>query len=111
MPPRRRVEAGHHSRCTIRYAVFRRIAERPDYWDYATLLELEVLAKREESAMSALADALASVRETWEPETTANNIRLIRTVRAKRNELQPWISNIEEALFSRAAAGIARSTC
>src|SRR5260370_27985728 len=104
MPPLRRVEAGHHSRCTIRYAVFRRIAERPDYWDYATLLELEVLAKREENAKSALADALASVRETWEPETTANNIRLIRTVRTKRNELQPWIADIEEELFSRAAA-------
>jgi hypothetical protein len=88
----------------VRYTVSRRIAGRPDYWDYATLLELEVLAKREENAMSALADALASVRETWEPETTANNIRLIRTVRTKRNELQPWIAGIEEALFSRAAA-------
>jgi len=87
----------------VRYAVSRRIAGHADYWDYATLLELEVLAKREDNAMSALADALASVRESWEPETTANNIRLIRTVRTKRNEADPWISNIEEALFSKAA--------
>jgi hypothetical protein len=87
----------------VRYAVSRRIAGRADYWDYATLLELEVLAKREDKAMSALGDALASVREPWEPETTANNIRLIRTVRKRRNKLDPWISNIEEALLSRAA--------
>lgn len=93
----------------VRYAISRRIAGQPDYWDYATLLELEILANREERAMSALSHALASVRETWEPETTANNIRLIRTVRAGRNEIQPWISNIEEALFSRAAAGTARA--
>jgi hypothetical protein len=93
----------------VRYAVSRRIAGQPDYWDYATLLELEVLANREDRAMSALAHTLASVRETWEPETTANNIRLIRTVRAGRNDLQPWIIKIEEALFSSAASGAARA--
>jgi len=93
----------------VRYAVSRRIAGRPDYWDYATLLELEVLASREDSAMSALANTLASVRETWEPETTANNIRLIRTVRAGRNDFQPWVSNIEEALLSSARSGAARA--
>ena len=87
----------------VRYTVSRRFWA-PRLLRLRTLLELEVLAKREENAMSALADALASVRETWEPETTANNIRLIRTVRTKRNELQPWIAGIEEALFSRAAA-------
>jgi uncharacterized protein DUF4071 len=93
----------------VRYAVSRRIAGQPDYWDYATLLELEVLANREDSAMSALAHALASVRETWEPETTANNIRLIRTVRTGRNDVQRWVSNIEEALLSSARSGGARA--
>lgn len=87
----------------VRYAVCRRIAGRPDYWDYATLLELEVLANRETAAMAALGHTLASVREAWEPETTANNIRLIRTVRVTRNELQPWIEGLEQALLSGAA--------
>ncbi|HEX8815095.1 MAG TPA: TRAFs-binding domain-containing protein, partial [Terriglobales bacterium] len=81
----------HDINPVVRYAVSRRIAGQPDYWDYATLLELEVLANREDRAMSALANALASVREAWQPETTANNIRLIRTVRAGRSDLQPWI--------------------
>lgn len=87
----------------VRYAVARRIAGRqPDYWDYATLLELEVIANDEVRAMAALADALAAIRESWEPETTANNIRLIRTVREKREESQPWVRQIETALLARA---------
>jgi len=87
----------------VRYAVARRIAtSRPDYWDYATLLELEVLASAEDRAMAVLGDALASVRENWEPETTANNMHLIIEVRERRNELQPWVKEIEDALLDRA---------
>ena len=87
----------------VRYAVSRRTAaSRPDYWDYATLLELEVLASAEDRAMAALGDALAAARENWEPETTANNIHLIIDVRERRNELQPWVKEIEDALLDRA---------
>lgn len=94
----------------VRYAVTRRIAGRqPDYWDYATLLELEVIANDEARATAALANALAAVRESWEPESTANNIRLIRAVRERRKELQPWISEIESALLERAAVRTAKT--
>lgn len=83
----------------VAYAVERRIATgRPDYWDRATLLELAVLAKDEAKAMSALGDALALVREPWEPETTARNIRLIREARERRREPAPWVNVIEEHL-------------
>jgi tetratricopeptide (TPR) repeat protein len=89
----------------VEYAVERRIAVgKPDYWDHATRLELAVLAKDEQKAMSALGDALASVRETWEPETTARNIRLIREAWERRNEQAEWVNVIEEQL-SRAAKG------
>src|SRR5262249_1476053 len=55
----------------------RRIAAgNPDYWDHAPRLELAVLAKDEPKAMDALGNALAAVREAWEPETTARNLRL-----------------------------------
>ena len=88
----------------VRYAVERRIARgAPDYWDHATLLELAVLAKDEDGAMDALANTLASVRESWEPETTARNLRLIREARETRGEKVPWALKVEEAL-GRAAS-------
>lgn len=86
----------------VSYAVERRIASgKPDYWDHATLLELAVLAKDQQKAESALADALAAVRESWEPETTARNLRLIREARERRNEPVEWANEIEDELARR----------
>ena len=83
----------------VEYAVERRIAAgKPDYWDYATRLELAVLAKDEQKAISSLSDALASLREPWEAKTTANNLRLIREAREKRQESIEWAYEIEETL-------------
>lgn len=85
------------------YAVERRIASgEPDYWDYATLLEAAVLAKNEEKAMAALGEALTLVREIWEPETTARNLRLIRKAREERKEADPWARQIEDKLIQKA---------
>jgi hypothetical protein len=83
----------------VSYAVERKIAKgNADYWDYATLLELAVLAKDEQRALQYAGDALAAVRESWEPETTLRNLRLISAARARRNEELPWTKDIEEAL-------------
>jgi len=88
----------------VTYAVSRRIAGgRPDYWDHATRLELAVLGRIEVEARAALADALASIREGWEAETTARNLRLIREARSERNENVPWALIIEQQLDRRAA--------
>lgn len=71
----------------VAYAVGRRIAAgQPDYWDYATVLELAVLARDTAAADAALADALAHVREAWEPESTARNLRLIAAARRSRGD-------------------------
>jgi tetratricopeptide (TPR) repeat protein len=87
----------------VTYSVGRRIAAgKPDYWDYATLLELAVLAKDEQRAQDAAAEALAAVREGWEAETTARNLRLIREARERRQESFPWAKQIEDALENRA---------
>jgi tetratricopeptide (TPR) repeat protein len=87
----------------VSYAVERKIATgKPDYWDYATRLELAVLGKDEERANAALDDALANVREPWEPETTARNLRLIREARDRRSEAVPWAREMEEELMKRA---------
>jgi len=86
----------------VSYAVERRIASgKPDYWDHATLLELAVLANEQQKAEVALADALAAVREVWEPETTVRNLRLIREARERRNERIEWPIEIENELGRR----------
>jgi tetratricopeptide (TPR) repeat protein len=87
----------------VEYAVERRLAAgQPDYWDLATRLELAVLAKDEDAARDALADSLVRVRERWEPETTADNLALIRTARAARGETVAWADAAEEALRQQA---------
>lgn len=92
----------------VRYAVDRKIATgKPDYWDYATRLELAVQAKDEEKAMAALGDALAAIREVWEPETTARNLRLIREARESRKENVVWAKEIEQELEKKAGKSIA----
>jgi tetratricopeptide (TPR) repeat protein len=83
----------------VSYAVERRIeAGESDYWDHATRLELAVLAKDQQAAADALADALASIRELWEPKSTVRNLRLIRRAREDRGEEIQWMIEIEEAL-------------
>jgi tetratricopeptide (TPR) repeat protein len=89
----------------VTYAVRRRIAAgAPDYWDHATLLELAVLREDAAAADTHLADALAAVRETWEPETTARSLGLIRESRAARGVVHGWADAAEAALRQRASA-------
>lgn len=86
----------------VRYAVDRKIATgSADYWDWATVVELEVLASHEPEAMDARAAAVGLIRETWEPETTARNIRLIRVARERRGVAEPWLATVEHELATR----------
>ncbi len=88
----------------VSYANERRLAAgQADYWDQATGLELAVLGRDEAGARRALTKALAAARESWEPATTANNLKLIREARERRNDTVPWSAAIEEALARRAA--------
>ena len=88
----------------VRYAASRRIAAgSPDYWDYATLLELAVLAKNEAEATENLTKALPIIRAKWEPETTLNNLRMISEARKERNEDEPeWVGEVMGALEASA---------
>jgi hypothetical protein len=86
----------------VHYAVERRIAGgAADYWDYATRLELAVLARDEAGAQAALVDMLAHVREAWEPETTARNLRLIAEARQARGAADAELAAIIAALTAR----------
>jgi tetratricopeptide (TPR) repeat protein len=86
----------------VTFAVRQRLkSAKPDYWDYATLLELAVLGADEEEARRMLADALAHIREEWEPESTANNLALISAARKKRGLNQPWLDDLISSLRSQ----------
>jgi len=83
----------------VKYSVQRKIANgKADYWDYATLLELAILAKDKEASFNFLAKALTHLREEWEGETTLRNLRTIREAREKRNEPVIWAKKIEESI-------------
>lgn len=94
----------------VYYAVEQRIKSgAADFWDYATLLELAVLARNEAKGVQALGHSLARVRESWEPETTARNLRLIREARLRREAESPaWAEQAETELLKAAARGTAR---
>lgn len=88
----------------VRFAARQRLqSPRPDYWDYATLLELAVLSHDQQAAKKWLARALAQIREVWEPKTTANNLRLIRESRTARGRAEDWLQELINTLTHAAA--------
>jgi tetratricopeptide (TPR) repeat protein len=88
----------------VLYSAERRIASgTPDYWDHATLLELEVLRNNEDEAIAHTSDAVASVREYWEPETTLRNLVLIHRARNERGEDTGWLEPIMTVLEKKVA--------
>jgi len=94
----------------VHYAVEQRIRSgAADYWDYATLLELAALSCDEAKGVDALGRSLARVRESWEPATTARDLRLIREARQRRGaECPGWADHAEAELLKAAARGTAR---
>lgn len=97
-------ERRHDILPVVRYAASRRASTpQADYWDFATLMELAVLAKNEAEGKSMTAKAVAKVRAKWEPESTLNNLRMISDARRRRNDDEPaWIGEVMKAL-ARAA--------
>ena len=86
----------------VRYSASRKATRAPDYWDHATLLELAVLARDEDDAEEKLGEALSVARASWELESTARNLRLIREMREGRGEDMAWLKRIEDTLKERA---------
>jgi hypothetical protein len=82
----------------VRYAAMRKAAKNADYWDYATLLELAVLGRDAEDADNQISETLALARASWEVESTARNLLLVREARTARGEDAAWIRKLEETL-------------
>src|SRR4051794_19455724 len=87
----------------VTFAVEQRLrAKEPDYWDYATMLELAVLGNKLQLADHNLDCALTKAKEKWMPETTSRNLSLIREYRAQRGEDVSWLNDIIAALDEKA---------
>jgi tetratricopeptide (TPR) repeat protein len=87
----------------VRYSVLRKAAKNPDYWDYATLIELAVLANDPDDAQEKLSDATGVYCEAWMLESSARNLALIRKQREARKEDAAWIAGLESQLREKAA--------
>jgi tetratricopeptide (TPR) repeat protein len=87
----------------VRYAASQKAKSGADYWDYATLLELAVLGRDQADAEDQLGEALARARASWELESTARNLRLIREARVGRGEDAAWIKALEDELLQAGA--------
>jgi hypothetical protein len=88
----------------VTYSVKRRIqSKQPDYWDYATVLELAVIDRDEDAVRAALADAVAAVRESWEPKSTLATLRRLRQARETRGEPADGMEDVERTLETAAA--------
>jgi tetratricopeptide (TPR) repeat protein len=80
----------------VKYSLQRKISNgKADYWDYATLLQLAILAKDKEESFNHLSQSLSLLREKWEGETIVRNLRTIREARERRNEFIEWTKKIE----------------
>ena len=85
----------------VSFAVEQKIAQqKPEYWDYASLMELAVLADNREEAEKRLGSAMLEIRESFEPQTTVRNLRLIRAAGERRGEEVAWIKEIEQELLA-----------
>jgi len=86
----------------VQFAVERRTDNtNVDYWDHATLLELAVISGDDAKAGEHIGNALAAIRESWEPETTVNNLQMIADARASRGEESGMLQKIIDALTSK----------
>ncbi|MCQ1764716.1 DUF4071 domain-containing protein [Neorhizobium galegae] len=87
-------------RSVVEYAVKRKIANGvADYWDHASLLELSVLGGDQAASEHYLSDALAQVRESWEPKTTAKNLGFLLESIPSESADRVWIQHIVNELL------------
>lgn len=83
----------------VEYAVRAKMSKKlPDYWDYATLLELAIIEGNYDQAMEFLFEARPLANESWMTGSTRSNLDKIQYYRALRGEdtkeLQQFITMV-----------------
>jgi len=83
----------------VRFAAEQRLRDpAADYWDHATMLEIVVHENDAEQARDVLGSALIACTESWQPQSTADNLRMIQRVHQERGEDVGWLSEIIDEL-------------
>jgi hypothetical protein len=78
----------------VSYVVDRQISMgRPNYWDFATRLEVAILSRDKIKAEIAIAAVLAQESEAWQRESTSRNLTLIMEAWDSRSEDSGWVHN------------------
>lgn len=66
----------------VTFAVERKMERKaPDYWDYATLMEISVIVQDFEKVQVLLIKMMAAAPEKWMVKTTINNLKLLSQYR------------------------------
>jgi tetratricopeptide (TPR) repeat protein len=92
----------------VRFAAGQRLrAPAADYWDHATMLEVAVHEDDRDQALDVLGSALAASTEGWQPQSTADNLRMIERARLERGDDVSWLSEIIHELDPQATTGSA----
>lgn len=83
----------------VKYAVSKKMEKQgSDYWDQATLFELDILEKNFAGAEKNLESAASMIREVWEPETTLKTLRMIIKIRSQEGDDVAQLQRFEKDL-------------
>lgn len=78
----------------VRYSVRRRLtAAQPEYWDYASSLQLAVIEGDRKRASAALRGVITTVRESFEANTTAEGLESLTQLCRDRGD-DRWLDEI-----------------
>lgn len=85
--------------CVVRYAVKQKIVHsEPDYWDLATLMELEIMSHNTEAAKALLQRALPKADEAFMPKTTADTLVMLKEKWNLSGMNTEWMENLIQVL-------------
>ena len=85
----------------VTYAALQKIkCKTPDYWDYATLVELSVIGNNKDKAFEYLETTVTFPKDQFERNTTIENLQRILSKRQKEKPTEDykWIEEIIGAL-------------
>lgn len=96
----------------VRFAADQKVRDpNATYWDHATLLEVAVLAGDVDGASEALDRVLRAYTETWQPKSTAGNLRLIQERRRQRGDDVAWMTGLTNCATSSGGRGVGYFCC